>query len=85
MGSAWCWRAFVSSFFGHVDQRLEKLEPVQLSEEELAAIARGGAPGVDAEMLDGAGGETTKRLQGNYETPAKSALHLLPHTLFLPR
>ena len=42
-----------------------------MSEEELAAIARGGGPGVDPAMLDGAGGDTTRRLLGSYETPGR--------------
>jgi hypothetical protein len=36
------------------------------------AIARGGGqPEVDPEALEGAGGDATRRLLGNYETPAR--------------
>ena len=41
---------------------------VQMSEEELAAIARGVGPGVDPAMIDGAGRDMTRRL---LETPGR--------------
>lgn len=44
---------------------------LQLTEEDLAAIARGGGPGIDPELADGAGGETTRRLLGNYDAPTR--------------
>lgn len=50
---------------------------VQVSEAELAAIAKGAGPEVDADVAYGAGGEATRRLLGDYETPNRSALHLM--------
>ncbi|BDA46189.1 Cell division cycle 5-like protein [Coccomyxa sp. Obi] len=45
----------------------------QISEEELEAIAKGGGEvAMDVDM-DGAGGEATRRLLGNYQTPARMA------------
>ena len=41
-----------------------------MSELELEAIARGGGD-VDPETAMGAGGETTRRLLGDYATPAR--------------
>jgi pre-mRNA-splicing factor CDC5/CEF1 len=42
----------------------------QVSEAELEAIARGGAEAdVDPELVEGAGGEATRRLLGDYQTP----------------
>ncbi|KAK9818201.1 hypothetical protein WJX72_008746 [[Myrmecia] bisecta] len=42
----------------------------QISEAELAAIAKGGGVvDMDAELADGAGGEATRRLLGDYQTP----------------
>ncbi len=44
---------------------------LQISEEELEAIAKGGGEvAMDVDM-DGAGGEATRRLLGNYQTPAR--------------
>ena len=40
-----------------------------MSEAELEAIARGG--GDDVDLADGAGGATTRRLLGDYATPAR--------------
>ena len=38
------------------------------------AIARGGGhPEMDPEALDGAGGDATRRLLGNYETPCPAS------------
>lgn len=42
-----------------------------MSEAELEAIARGGENGLDPEATMGAGGETTRRLLGDYATPAR--------------
>ena len=43
----------------------------QVSQEELEAIARGeGAAGMDVDTY-GAGGEATRRLLGDYQTPAR--------------
>ena len=45
-----------------------------MSEAELEAIARGGAgAAADADLADGAGGEATRRLLGDYQTPARRA------------
>jgi pre-mRNA-splicing factor CDC5/CEF1 len=45
-----------------------------VSEAELEAIARGGAgAAADADLADGAGGEATRRLLGDYQTPARRA------------
>ncbi|KAK9814983.1 hypothetical protein WJX73_003873 [Symbiochloris irregularis] len=44
----------------------------QVSEEELAAIARG-AGGPDLDEIAGAGGEATRRLLGDYDTPSRLA------------
>ena len=42
----------------------------KVSEAELAAIARGaGGPDLDADVAYGAGGDATRRLLGEYETP----------------
>ena len=42
-----------------------------MSEAELEAIAKGGADaGMDVDV-DGAGGEATRRLLGDYQTPAR--------------
>lgn len=51
---------------------------LQVSEAELEAIARGGADGLDPEMAEGAGGDTTRRLLGDYATPAR-CFSLLPY------
>lgn len=45
----------------------------QVSEAELAAIAKGAGPEVDADVAYGAGGEATRRLLGDYETPNRLA------------
>ena len=46
----------------------------QISEAELEAIAKGGgAGGLDADLVEGAGGDATRRLLGNYDTPARHA------------
>lgn len=43
----------------------------QVSQEELEAIARGeGGAGMDVDT-EGAGGEATRRLLGDYQTPAR--------------
>lgn len=43
----------------------------QVSDQELEAIARGeGASGMDVDT-DGAGGDATRRLLGDYQTPAR--------------
>ncbi len=43
-----------------------------MSEAELEAIARSGAhAAVDADLADGAGGEATRRLLGDYQTPVR--------------
>ena len=50
-----------------------------MSEAELEAIAKGGADtGMDVDM-EGAGGEATRRLLGDYQTPARCQLL---HTLY---
>jgi pre-mRNA-splicing factor CDC5/CEF1 len=42
----------------------------QVSEAELEAIAKGGADAeVDPDLADGAGGDATRRLLGDYQTP----------------
>ena len=43
---------------------------LQISEAELEAIAREGGDIADQDMI-GAGGETTRRLLGDYATPAR--------------
>lgn len=43
---------------------------LQVSEQELEAIARESGD-VDNQLMAGAGGETTKRLLGDYATPAR--------------
>ncbi|KAK9842456.1 hypothetical protein WJX81_000971 [Elliptochloris bilobata] len=46
----------------------------QVSEAELEAIARGGAhAAADVDLADGAGGEATRGLLGDYQTPARLA------------
>ena len=49
--------------------RLSVAGALQVSEAELEAIARGG--GDDVNLADGAGGATTRRLLGDYATPAR--------------
>lgn len=50
----------------------------QVSEAELAAIAKGaGGPDLDADIAEGAGGEATRRLLGDYETPNRCVVCLL--------
>lgn len=45
---------------------------LQVSEAELEAIAKGGGEVAMDVDVDGAGGEATRRLLGNYQTPARS-------------
>ena len=50
----------------------------QITEEELEAIAKGGGEvAMDVDM-DGAGGEATRRLLGDYQTPARSVHDIRP-------
>lgn len=45
---------------------------MQVSEAELEAIARGGAhAAIDADLAEGAGGDATRGLLGDYQTPAR--------------
>lgn len=47
---------------------------MQVSEVELEAIARmGDAATLEAELAAGAGGEATRQLLGDYQTPARYA------------
>lgn len=43
----------------------------QVSESELAAIARGGGTELEEEMGEGAGGDATRTLLGDYQTAAR--------------
>jgi hypothetical protein len=57
----------------------------QVSEAELEAIARGGGDaGMDVDV-DGAGGEATRRLLGDYATPARWALFAVALCILRPR
>ena len=50
---------------------IECLCAPQVTDQELEAIARGeGAAGMDMDT-DGAGGDATRRLLGDYQTPAR--------------
>lgn len=47
-----------------------------MTEEELEAIAKGGLDVAMDIETEGAGGEATRRLLGDYQTPARSVLFL---------
>ena len=54
----------------------------QVTDQELEAIARGeGGAGMDMDT-DGAGGDATRRLLGNYQTPARYAAWRSVHRPF---
>ena len=58
---------------------------VQVSDQELEAIARGeGAAAMDIDT-DGAGGDATRRLLGDYQTPARCAQIIYRDVLLLQR
>ena len=56
-----------------VSRRRRMMLPApQISEAELQAIARGDtAMDLDGDMTEGAGGEATRRLLGDYQTPGR--------------
>ena len=58
-----------------VSRRRRMMLPApQISEAELQAIARGDAAmDIDGELTEGAGGEATRRLLGDYQTPGRCA------------
>lgn len=50
----------------------------QVSESELASIAKGGGGDIDEEMGEGAGGDATRTLLGDYQTVARYADYACP-------
>ena len=71
-----------------MEASLERCLLLQVSDQELEAIARGeGASGMDVDT-EGAGGEATRRLLGDYQTPARyiaaSSSHDAVAAMFTP-